>query len=81
MQNLLLLVFRQTNIHITVPLGFHVVTSDCVIGRCSMFGLMLLLDMSPLLLATLLIGRSGGRIQRMSSCISLWEKTMCHSTL
>ncbi|KAJ0959792.1 hypothetical protein J5N97_000520 [Dioscorea zingiberensis] len=42
---------------------------------------MLLLDTSPLLSVTLLItGRSGGRILRMSNCISLWARTMCHFT-
>lgn len=55
-------------------------SSKISIGRFSMCGLMRLLDMFQLLNATLRIGRNGGRIQRMWSCISLWAKIMCHST-
>ncbi|KAI9078561.1 hypothetical protein K1719_039499 [Acacia pycnantha] len=49
--------------------------------RFSMSGLMHQLDISQSLHVTHLIGRNGGRTQRKWSCISLWAKTMCHSTL
>lgn len=49
--------------------------------RFSMSGLMHLLDMSQSLHAIHLTGRNGGRILKMWSFISLWERIMCHSTL
>ena len=49
--------------------------------RFSMSGLMHLLDMSQLLHATLLIGRNGGKILKMWSCFSSWEKIIYHFIL
>ncbi|KAK9938850.1 hypothetical protein M0R45_015567 [Rubus argutus] len=47
--------------------------------RCSMCGSILPSDTSPLLSVTLPIGRSGGRIRMMWSCISLLARIMFHS--
>lgn len=46
-----------------------------------MYGLMHLLVTCLSLHVTQPIGRGGGRTLKMWSCISSWEKIMCHSTL
>lgn len=48
--------------------------------RCSMSGSMRRSDIFPSRPATRPSGKSGGRTQRMSNCISLWAKTTSHST-